>query len=159
MCCHSSGPEQSADTNTVWPHLLSLGILAPGGGVRLRWELGRGGGTCGVETKRMLSLHTICSGMHLIKRKRGCVCALCNCSPRPYNHFSQHHKLQGISLFWGHTHEFPRPLILCRFSCKCGHTLASESRLGMGGKVLTLQFKSISVAGAGVGVGKSSLHE
>lgn len=92
-----------------------------GGGVRLRWELGRGGGTCGVETERPLSLHTICSGMHLIKRKRGCMCALCNCSP--YNHFSQRHKLQGISLLWGHTHGFPRPLILCQFSCKRGHTL------------------------------------
>lgn len=29
------------------------------------------GRTCGVETKCMLSLHIICSGMHLIKRKEG----------------------------------------------------------------------------------------
>ena len=59
--------------------------------------------------------------------------------------------------------DFPDHLSYVNSAASVRHTLASESRLGMGGKVLTLQFKSISVAGAGVGVGggvgKSSLHE
>lgn len=110
---------------SMWPHPFSLGILAPG--VTLRWELSRVdvcGRTCGVETKCMLSLHTICSGMHLIKRKesvfrsvsRGCLCFV-------DNYFSQRHNMLWISLFLGYIHGFPRLLVLCQFSCKCGHTL------------------------------------
>ena len=149
MCCHSSGPEQTSDASTIWPHLFSRGILALGVKA-LRWELRRvdvWGATCGVETKCMLSLHTICSGMHFIKRAVRmrvsvcmCVCmcmtlyALCIYSVCPHNYFSQNTQRNIFSEFLfskGIYVDFPDHLSYVNSAISAG-TPCLWSRRGMG---------------------------
>lgn len=119
MSCHSSGPEQTSDTSTMWPHPLRVGILAPGGYAGMR--AGESGRTCGVETKCMLSLHIICSGMHLIKGEEAVaglstVCLCLNATAVCVHVITFHNTTKCCEFL--RVHGFPRPLILCEFSCK-----------------------------------------
>lgn len=125
VCCHSSGPEQPLIC-PLYDLICSVSAFLPPG-VMLRWELRRldvWGRTYGVETKCMLSLYTICSGMQVIVGEERCfwVCAsvLPGSALCPYNCSSTHHKtLFSLGMY----KNFPGNLSHVSSAVKCGHTL------------------------------------
>lgn len=113
------------------------------------------GATCGVETKCMLSLHTICSGMHFIKRAVrmrvsvcmcACMCmtlyALCIYSVCAHNYFSQNSQKNTVnfSFLRGIYVDFPDHLSYVNSAISVD-TPHLWSRLGMGNQGAPFTFK------------------
>lgn len=128
-------------------------------------ELGREdvwGMTCGVETKCILSLHTICSGMHLIKiRYESQGVCVCICVHRHAVLYASTVCVciqllatteNTVHVSFRRTFGFSRLLTLRQFSCKCRHTLLLV-HTGHGKPRCSPDFKS-----APIYKGESSLH-